>query len=110
MVGLEKGPLPYPFADYSYLRQSGSSRTGFFSVPRNYYDYAPTVKLPLYKGKALVTTAKVIELEYKLSSSEIKQAKNNLLLTIHEDYFELFKAQKLQDEAHQSVLRLESQP
>jgi len=105
----KKDLYPTLFADYSYLRQPGSSRTGFFSVPRNYYDYALTVKQPLYKGKALITTVKVNELEYKHSSSEIKQAKNNLLLTIHENYFELLKAQKLQDEAHQSVLRLESQ-
>ncbi len=104
-----KDLYPTLSAAYGYLRQPESSRTGFYTVPKDFYNYSFTVEQPLYKGMSLVTTVKVNELEYDVSASEITRAKNDLLLIIYEAYFELLKAEKLQDEANQSVLRLESQ-
>lgn len=108
-TGSKKDLYPTLFADYNYLNQPGSSRSGFFDVPNNLYSYAFTVEQPLFKGRALVTTVKINELEHKFSVSAYKQAQSDLLLTIHEAYFEVLKAQKLENEAEQSVLRLESQ-
>ncbi|MBI5558806.1 MAG: TolC family protein [Deltaproteobacteria bacterium] len=99
----QKDLYPTLSAQYSYAHQPDQ----FFS-PADLFTYGFKAEQPLYKGKALVTSVKQAELSLGTSRLALEQLVNNLVFEIYGRYYELLRAVKLEEEAQQSVLRLQS--
>ena len=69
----------------------------------NYYQYSFIVKQPVYKGKSLVTAVELGKLDLDYSRSSMHLTKNDIVLAVHEAYYNLLKTRKFEDVARQSV-------
>ncbi len=99
----KKDLYPTLSAQYSYLHQPDEIYT-----PADLFTYGVTVVQPIYKGKSLVTAVKQSELSLESAKFNVEAVTNNLVFEVYSRYFELLRVQKLEEEARQSVLRLES--
>ncbi len=107
LSSVRKDLLPTLWFEYAYTRQPSSARSAFISVPENYYDYSFTVEQPLYQGRSLVSNVEKSKLAVRGSELAIEKTKNDIVLEVHQAYFGLLRAMKLEDEAEQTVKRLE---
>jgi len=99
----KKDLYPTLSAQYSYLHQPDE----MYTLP-DLFTYGVTAEQPLYKGKSLVTSVKQAELSRESSQLAIEQLTNALVFEVYGRYYELLRALKLEEEARQSVLRLQS--
>ena len=100
----KKDLLPTLSAHYSYAHRPDAS---FFTLDDQFV-YGFTAEQPLYSGKSLITSVKQAELISENSLFFIEQTINNLAFEVYGRYFELLRALKLEYEAQQAVLRLQS--
>jgi outer membrane protein len=99
----KKDLYPTLSAQYSYLHQPDE----IYTLP-DLFTYGLKAEQPLYKGKSLITSVKQAELSRETSQLAIEQVTNNLVFEVYGRYYELLRAIKLEEEARQSVLRLQS--
>jgi len=99
----KKDLYPTLSAQYSYLHQPNE----VYTLP-DLFTYGVTAEQPLYRGKSLITSVKQAELSRESSQLAIEQLTNTLVFEVYGRYYELLRALKLEDEARQSVLRLQS--
>lgn len=69
----------------------------------DYYSYAFTVQQPVYRGRSLVTGVELGELDLESSKAVLAQSKNDIILAVHEAYYELLKTRKFEEVAKQSL-------
>jgi outer membrane protein len=98
-----KDLLPTLSAHYTYTHQPDS-----VYYPPDEFGYGVTAQQTLYNGKALVTKVKQAETDQTSSQHEINRIINETIYQVYAAYFEVLRGQKLEDEARQSVMRLES--
>lgn len=102
-----KDLLPSLWFEYAYTRQPSGARSAFISVPENYYNYSFTVEQPLYQGRSLVSNVARSKLAVRGSELAMEKTKSDIVLEVHQAYYGLLRAMKLEDEAGQTVKRLE---
>lgn len=102
-----KDLLPTLWFEYAYTRQPSSAQSVFMSVPENYYNYSFTVEQPLFQGGSLVSNVEKSKLAVRGSELGIEAAKSDIVLEVHQAYLSLLRAMKLEEEAIQTVKRLE---
>lgn len=98
-----KDLLPTLSAHYTYTHQPDS-----IYYPPNESVYGVTAQQTLYNGKALVTKVKQAVTDHTSSQHEINRIINETVFQVYAVYFDVLRGQKLEDEARQSVMRLES--
>ena len=98
-----KDLFPTLSAQYSYGHQPDELFT-----PADLFSYGVIAEQPLYKGGSLVTAIKQARLAHETSRLAVEQIVNNLVFDVYGRYYELLRALKLEEEARQSVLRLQS--
>ena len=96
----KKDLLPSLFFQYGYLYSPDAEPT--ISL-EDYYSYSIGIEQPLYQGKALVTSVELGKLELEFSRSGMTQTKNDIVLSVHEAYYNLLKSRKFEEVASQSV-------
>lgn len=69
----------------------------------NYYNYAFSLRQPLYQGRSLVTGVELGELDLESSRAAMQQARNDVTLAVHEAYYNLLKAKRFEEVAEQSL-------
>jgi len=69
----------------------------------DYYSYTFTVEQPIYRGRSLVTNVELGELDLEQSKLGMLQTKNDIVLAVHEAYYNLLKTRKFEEVARQSV-------
>ena len=96
----KKDLLPSLFFQYGYLYSPDAEPT--ISL-EDYYSYSIGIEQPLYQGKALVTSVELGKLDLEFSRSGMTQTKNDIILSVHEAYYNLLKSRKFEEVASQSV-------
>ena len=74
----------------------------------DHYHYSFIVEQPLYEGQALITAVKQSELDLGYSRASMALTKNDIVLAVHETYYNLLKTRKFADVARQSVKEREA--
>ena len=69
----------------------------------NYYNYAFTIEQPVYRGRSLVTGVELGQLDLDLSKANMAQTQNDIILNVHQAYYNLLKTRKFEQVAEQSV-------
>ncbi len=95
-----KDLYPSMYFQYGY-RYSPEAYVPFGT--RNYYNYSLTLEQPVYQGGSLITGVELGELDLELSRSSMLQTKSDIVLAVHEAYYNLLKARKFEDVAEQSL-------
>ncbi len=93
----------YPSLFFNYGYQYNPDAYAPYGAIENYYNYAFTIEQPIYRGRALVTGVELGELDLELSKASMAQSKNDIILAIHEAYYNLLKTRKFEEVAVQSV-------
>ena len=93
----------YPSFFFIYGYQYNPDAYAPYGAIEDYYNYAFTVEQPIYRGRALVTGVELSELDLELSKSSLSQTKNDIILAVHEAYYNLLKTRKFEEVAVQSV-------
>lgn len=101
----KKDLLPTLSLQYGYTRQQDANMT---SSLENYYNYAVTLTQPVYRGGALMTAVELGRKGLKYSEIELIKALNNTVYQVYGAYFNVLKAEKLNEVAEQALTRLES--
>jgi outer membrane protein TolC len=69
----------------------------------NYYNYSFSVEQPIYRGHSLVTGVELGKLDLELSKTAMAQTQNDIIITVHEAYYNLLKTRKFEEVAKQSL-------
>lgn len=96
----KKDLLPSMFFQYGY-RYSPEAYAPFGT--KNYYNYNITLEQPVYRGRSLVTGVELGKLDLELSETTMLQTKSDIVLAVHEAYYNLLKARKFEEVAEQSL-------
>ena len=94
----------YQYAPDAYAPFSTSE----FTPPKDYYYYSFSVEQPLYRGRSLVTGVEIGELDLELSKASMAQTQNDIILAVHEAYYDLLKTRKVEKVAEQSLKEREA--
>jgi outer membrane protein len=70
---------------------------------KDYYSYSFTIEQPIYRGRSLVTGVELGELDLELSKATMAQTKNDIILAVHEAYYNLLKTRKFEEVALQAL-------
>ena len=97
----------YPSMYFQYGYQYAPDAYAPFSI-KDYYNYSFSVEQPLYRGRSLVTGVEIGELDLELSKASMAQAQNDIILAVHEAYYDLLKTRKVEKVAEQSVKEREA--
>lgn len=100
---VQKDLYPSFAFEYGYTQQPDAT-----VQEDDYYGYTVSVEQPLYKGGALIAAAAMSKLDLKSSSAVFASSINDLIYRIHQAYYTVLKTGKLEEVAHQAVLRLQS--
>jgi outer membrane protein TolC len=92
----------YPSLFFQYGYQHAPDAYAPFGI-ENYYNYSFSVKQPIYRGRALVTGIELGELDLEISKSAMTQTQNDIIITVHEAYYNLLKTRKFEEVAEQSL-------
>lgn len=92
----------YPSMYFQYGYQHSPDTNPLFGI-EDYYNYAFSIEQPVYRGRSLVTGVELGELNLELSKSAMTQTQNDIILAVHEAYYNLLKTRKFEDVAGQSV-------
>jgi len=96
----KKDLYPSLFFNYGY-RYAPDAYAPFGT--EDYYSYSFTIEQPIYRGRSLVTGVELGELDLELSKASMAQTKNDIILAVHEAYYNLLKTRKFEEVAVQSV-------
>ena len=96
----KKDLLPSLFFNYGYLYSPDADPA--ISL-EDYYSYSIGIEQPLFQGKALVTGVELGKLDLESSKAGMVQTKNDIILSVHEAYYNLLKTRKFEAVAKQSV-------
>jgi len=104
LVSSQKDLYPSLFFHYGY-QYAPDAAPGAFSTlgVKDYYSYTFSIEQPIYRGRALVTGVELGELELESSKSAMVQTKSEIVLSVHEAYYNLLKARKFEEVAEQSL-------
>jgi outer membrane protein len=97
---VKKDLLPSLFFNYGYLHTQDPIPT---LTLENYYNYSIGIEQPLYQGRALVTGVELGKLDLEYSKAGMTQTRNDIILSVHEAYYNLLKTMKFEGVAKQSV-------
>ena len=100
LVSSKKDLYPSLFFQYGY--QYAPDAYAPLGV-KDYYSYAFSVAQPIYRASALVTGVELGELDLELSKSAMVQTKSDIVLSVHDAYYNLLKARKFEEVAEQSL-------
>jgi outer membrane protein len=103
LASAEKDLFPTLSGQYSYAHQPDE-----LFIPADLFSYGVVAEQPLYRGGALVTAVRQARLAHEASRLTVEQIVNNLVFDVYGRYYEYLRALKLEEEARQSVLRLQS--
>ena len=92
----------YPSMSFQYGYQYAPDAYAPFGI-EDYYNYSFRVEQPVYRGRSLVTGVELGELDLELSKSAMSQTQNDIIITVHEAYYNLLKTRKFEEVAEQSV-------
>ena len=92
----------YPSLFFNYGYQYAPDAYEPFGT-RDYYNYSFSIEQPIYRGRALVTGVELGELDLELSKVTLAQTKNDIILGVHEAYYNLLKTRKFEEVAVQAV-------
>lgn len=76
--------------------------------PDNMFTYGLSVAQPLYKGNAITSGIDQAETTMQIAEFESIRTINDLVFGVYKLYFSLLRAEKLEDEEEQAVLRLKA--
>ena len=85
----------YPSLFFNYGYQYSPDAYAPFAI-EDYYSYAFTIEQPVYRGRSLVTGVELSELDLESSKTSMAQAKNDIILAVHEAYYNLLKTRKFE--------------
>ncbi len=97
----------YPSMYFQYGYQYAPDAYAPFGI-NDYYNYSFSVEQPLYRGRSLVTGVEIGELDLELSKASMAQTQNDIILAVHEAYYDLLKTRKVEMVAEQSVKEREA--
>jgi len=97
----KKNLYPSLFFNYGYQYNADADKP--YGAIEDYYNYGVTIEQPIYRGRALVTGVELGKLDLELSKASMAQSKNDIILAVHEAYYNLLKTRKFEDVAVQSV-------
>jgi len=97
----------YPSMFFHYGYQYAPDAYEPFGI-EDYYNYSFSVEQPLYRGRSLVTGVEIGELDLELSKATMAQTQNDIILAVHEAYYDLLKTRKVEKVAEQSVKEREA--
>ncbi|MDX1776675.1 MAG: TolC family protein [Desulfobulbales bacterium] len=69
----------------------------------DYYNYSFSIEQPIYRGRSIVTGIELGELDLESSKASLVQTKNDIVLAVHEAYYNLLKTIKFEEVAKQSL-------
>jgi outer membrane protein len=92
----------YPSLFFNYGYQYSPDAYAPFGIT-DYYNYSFSMQQPIYQGRALVTGVELGELNLELSKVTMAQTKNDMILSVHDAYYNLLKTRKFEKVAEQSV-------
>ena len=92
----------YPSLFFNYGYQYSPEAYAPFGT-ENYYSYAFSIEQPIYQGRSLVTGVELGELDLELSKATMAQTTNDIILAVHESYYNLLKTRKFVEVALQTV-------
>ena len=96
----KKDLYPSLFFNYGY-RYAPDAYEPFGT--EDYYSYSFTIEQPVYRGRFLVTSVELSELELESSKAGMAQTQNDVILAVHEAYYNLLKTRKFEEVARQSL-------
>jgi len=76
--------------------------------PDNMLSYGVEVNQPLYKGKSIITGIEQAQTNREIAEIDSIRTINDLVFEVYKLYVALLRAEKLEDEARQAVLRLQA--
>jgi outer membrane protein TolC len=92
----------YPSMFFQYGYRYAPDAYSPFGI-ENYYNYSFSIEQPIYRGRALVTGVELGELDLELSKASMAQTQNDIILAVHEAYYNLLKTRKFEEVAVQSL-------
>lgn len=97
----KKDLYPSLFFDYGY--QYNPDQYLLYGAIENSYNYKFSIQQPVYRGRALVTGVELGELNLESSKAGMVQTKNDIILAVHEAYYNLLKSRKFDAVTEQAV-------
>jgi len=102
--------LPTLGAKYSYLRNDERPNIGGFAAGSlNDVDFSTTVRQPLFTGFSLINQYKISGLGLDIAKFNEKLHQQDVILQAKSVYYNLLKARKLVEVAHQTVEQITAQ-
>ncbi len=92
----------YPSLFFNYGAQYSPDAVAPYGTS-DYYSYSFSVQQPVYRGRSLVTGVELGELDLELSKASMAQTKNDIILAVHEAYYNLLKTRKFEEVAEQAL-------
>ena len=92
----------YPSLFFQYGYRNSPDANDLFGI-ENYYNYSFNIEQPLYRGRSLVTGVELSELDLESSKSSMVQTKSDIVLAVHEAYYNLLKTRKFEEVARHSI-------
>ncbi len=92
----------YPSMSFQYGYQYAPDAYAPFGI-EDYYRYSFGVEQPIYRGRSLVTGVELGELDLELSKTTLLQTQNDIIIAVHEAYYNLLKTKKFEKVAEQSL-------
>ncbi len=92
----------YPSLFFNYGYQYAPDAYVPFGT-EDYYSYTFTIEQSIYRGRSLITGVELGELDLELSKASMAQTKNDIILAVHEAYYNLLKTRKFEEVTVQAV-------
>ena len=96
----KKDLYPSLFFQYGY---TNTPDTTFIYGTDNYFNYSFSIEQPLYEGRSLITGVELGKLNLEFSKAGMTQTQNDIVVSVHEAYYNLLKAKKFEEVANQTV-------
>ncbi len=96
----KKDLYPSLFFNYGY-RYAPDAYEPFGT--EDYFSYSFSIEQPVYRGRSLVTGVELSELDLESSKAGMARTENDIILAVHEAYYNLLKARKFEEVARQSL-------
>jgi outer membrane protein len=92
----------YPSLFFNYGYEYSPDAYAPFGT-KDYYNYSFSIQQPIYQGGSLTTGVELGKLDLEYSKASMTQTKNDIILSVHEAYYNLLKTRKFEEVAVQSV-------
>ena len=92
----------YPSLFFQYGYRNSPDANDLFGI-EDYYNYSFNIEQPIYRGRSLVTGVELSELDLESSKSSMVQTKSDIVLAVHEAYYNLLKTRKFEEVARHSI-------